>query len=140
MEEVKKSFEGFVFSKKGATGATHSPKDVGMSLVKASNGTDRRRVSIILRNGVKELIIDNKKYIRFGMKGALFYFLPTNDRLDGYTFRQTKGCTNDNSYSTMAVEALPGVDKYLENVKNMELRYDKTLELYYVDSEEETDE
>ena len=131
---MKDKFEGFVFSKKRAARSGANQKDVSITIQKGT-APNQYCYGFAIRNQMGDMILDNKNYIKLGLRGSCLYFIPTNSADDGFTFgrRSKQSCTN--RYSTISTKNFPALQRYVtkEVPFNGSLQYDKDLELYFVD-------
>ena len=134
-------WEGFVFSTKYKASES-SRKDVSITV---STGRDKNRevmelYSFTIRNECFEMLTGSQqRYIKFGLKQAQLYFIPVKELNDGFSFHHsTTNKSKTNHYSTVRVKSFPALRPFLKDkTQHYTMKYDKGLELYYVDLHEE---
>ena len=96
----------------------------------------RNRYGFTVRNDFIELILEgNKSYIKFGMKKALLYFIPVSEISEGFAFHKDSNAKGRGTvYASVGIDALPELERFLGEYRcDYDLKYDKNLELYYID-------
>lgn len=139
MSEEK--WEGFVFSTKYKAQESSS-RDVTITI---STGRDRNRevvelYSFTIRNECFQMMTGSqKRYIKFGLKQSQLYFIPVKDLKDGFSFHHcTSNKSKQNHYSTVRVKSFPELRPFLKDrTQHFTMKYDKELELYYINLHEE---
>lgn len=125
-------FEGFELSNKGSAGNAHIYTDISISIQKNSR-KNSYRYGFTVRGGLFDLIADNEEAVKFGLRGSMLYFIPTNKR-DGYMFHIANGGNRETKYASVSQESFPSLAKFVTagNTLHLNLKYDKQLELYFV--------
>jgi len=111
-------------------------RDVGISIQKKGAA-----YGFVFRNDIYELIfVEGKNFIQYGLRGHLLYFIPVTESQGFALHRAGKKDAEYRSkqhskYATINKDSMP--DKFHKYVNTepteYEMKYDKNLELYYID-------